>query len=148
MTETTPIVWYRRPGVLVGLCVAVLVAGVGIGLFLAAGEDDDRNEVDTVDTTVPTTSLPTTAPPPPTTVVPPPTAPFEDQCGEGDQVACDQLADDQLDVLCEEGNVDACQVLLARQGDGVTDEDENEDGNGNGNGNSNGNGNGNDDDDD
>lgn len=136
-TEPTPIPWYRRPGVLAGLAVAVLAAGVGVGLFLAAGEGDGGNEVDTVDTTVPT-SPPSTALPPPTTTP----ASVEDQCGDGDQVACDQLTDDQLGALCDEGNVDACQVLLARQGDGATDGDGDDPGNGN-----NGNDNGDDDDD-
>ena len=71
----------------------------------------------------------------------------------GDQVACDRLSDDLLESLCDngDGSLDACQVLLARQGDGVPDGPNGEGegrGNGNGNDGNNGNGNGNGDDDD
>jgi hypothetical protein len=120
MTDTTKAAWYRRPAVLAVIGLLVLAAGVGIGLWLSSGEDDGT-QVDTTDTTVTPTVPPTTTAPPPTTVVTTTTASFADQCAAGDQVACDQLDDDQLDAFCDEGNVDACQVLLARQGDGVPD---------------------------
>ncbi|MET0159224.1 MAG: hypothetical protein ABW279_07050 [Acidimicrobiales bacterium] len=133
--------WYRRPGLLAALALLVLGLGFGVGLLLAAGDDGDQ--VDTTDTTVTSvapTAAPTTAPAttPPTTNTTEP----EDLCAAGDQVACDQLDDDQLQDFCDDGNVDACQVLLARQGDGVPD-GPNGEGNGNGNGKGNGNGNGN-----
>jgi hypothetical protein len=120
MTETGKPAWYRRPGVLAAIGVLLLAAGVGVGLWLSS-EDDDGTQVDTTDTTVAPTVPPTTTAPPPTTVVTTTTVSFADQCAAGDQVACDQLDDDQLDAFCDEGNVDACQVLLARQGDGVPD---------------------------
>lgn len=126
--------WYRRPGLLAALALLVLALGFGVGLLLAAG--DDGEQVDTTDTTVtsvaptvPPTTAPATTPPTTTTVEP------EVLCGAGDQVACDQLDDDQLQAFCDDGNVDACQVLLARQGDGVPD---GPNGEGNGNGNRNG----------
>jgi hypothetical protein len=121
--------WYRRPANLLVLALFVLAAGVGIGLIVSADDDDgtDIDTTDTTDTAPATTAAPptTTAPPPPTTAVTT-TVPIEDQCVGGDQEACDQLPDDRLDELCDDGHgsLDACQVLLARQGDGVPDGDE------------------------
>ncbi len=137
--------WYRRPGVLAVLAVGVLALGFGVGLLLSS-DDDDGDRVGTTGTTAPVT----TAAPAPTTAVPPttvtPTTVVVDDvaaCEGGDQVSCDRLDDDQLQAFCDEGNVDACQVLLARQGDGVPDGP-----NGEANGYGNGNGNGNRDEDD
>jgi hypothetical protein len=140
--------WYRRPGLLTVLALVVLAVAIGVGLLLAADDADDSDTVATGGTTVDTapttepalTAAPTTAPAPTTAS----TAPDEAACVAGDQVACDRLPDDLLDTLCDGGNgsLDACQVLLAHQGDGVPDGPEGE-GQGNGNGN-NGNGNGND----
>jgi hypothetical protein len=136
----TDTAWYRRPKALVAVAAVVLAIGLGVGFVLAA--DDDGTEVDTVGTTAATTPVApaTTAAAPATTAPPPPaTTSPEDGCAAGDQVACDRLDDDVLEEYCDDGNVDACQVLLARQGDGIPDGDE---GRGNGNGN-NGNGRGN-----
>lgn len=130
-TETTP--WYRRPSVLLACAIVVLAAGVGVGLVLSA-RDDDGGLVSTSDTVATTVA---TTPAPITTVVTATTAPAEDRCVAGDQQACDELPDELLDELCDGGNgsLDACQVLLAHQGDGVPDGPEGEgDGNGNGNG--------------
>ena len=145
MTEPTT-AWYRRPGVLAVLAIGVLGLGFGVGLLLSSG-DDDGDRVGTTGTTAPVT---TAAPTPTTTVVPTtvtPTTLVDDvaACEDGDQVSCDRLDDDQLQAFCDDGNVDACQVLLARQGDGVPDGPDGE-GEGNGRGNGNGNGNGHDDD--
>jgi len=131
--------WYRRPGLLAALALLVLALGFGVGLLLAAGDDGDQ--VDTSDTTVTVTTAP------PETTVPSTTASTTSVAGDvdlaacenGDQVSCDRLDDDQLQAFCDDGNVDACQVLLARQGDGVPD-GPNGEGNGNGNGNGNGQG--------
>jgi len=127
MTETDPETpWFRRPAYLVVLALVVLAAGIGVGLFLAADEDDGGTDIAT-EGTAPATTAPapstTTAPPPPTTAAPTTTVPLEDQCVGGDQLACDQLPDDRLDELCDDGHgsLDACQVLLAHQGDGVPD---------------------------
>lgn len=137
MTDEPTAPWYRRPGVLAVLALGVLGLGFGVGLLLAAG--DNGNQVDTIDSTA--TTAPTTVPPPtaPPSTTPPTTAALtaEERCGAGDQVACDELDDDQLQAFCDDGNVDACQVLLARQGDGVPDGPDGE-GNGNGNGRANG----------
>lgn len=117
--------WYRRPRLVLVLAVVVLAAGVGLGLLLSSGDDGDT-VVDTVGTTgAPTTTAPpTTVAPPPTTAAPPATTSPEDGCAAGDQLACDRLDDATLDDYCQDGNEDACQVLLARQGDGIPDGDE------------------------
>jgi hypothetical protein len=123
--ETTP--WFRRPITFLVLALLVLAAGVGVGLMLSA--DDDGDEVSTAGSveTTEATAPPTTAPPS-TTAVTTTTAPAEDRCVAGDQLACDELPDDRLDELCDNGHgsLDACQVLLAHQGDGVPDGPEGE----------------------
>ncbi|HYF46061.1 MAG TPA: hypothetical protein VD926_07610 [Acidimicrobiales bacterium] len=146
--------WYRRVGLLAVLALVVLVGGLAVGLALAAGDDEDGDSVATEGTTTTPTVASTTTLPPATTAAPAPTttaeASAEERCAAGDQLACDELSDERLDELCDggDGNVDACQVLLARQGDGVPDGPNGEgNGNGNANGNGRGNGNGNDDDD-
>jgi hypothetical protein len=120
--------WWRQTSTLVVFGLLILAAGIGVGLILSSG-DDGGDEVSTTGT-VPATTDATTAPPttaaPSTTAVTPTTAPAEDRCVAGDQLACDTLPDDVLDELCDGGNgsLDACQVLLAHQGDGVPDGDE------------------------
>jgi hypothetical protein len=117
--------WYRRPGVLVAFALGVLGVSVGVGLALAAiGGDDDQ--VDATAATV--TTVPTTLPPPPT-VAPVTSPPALALCEAGDQEACDELDDEVLEELCfgrddDDRNEDACQVLLARQGDGDAGDDE------------------------
>ena len=135
--------WYRRPGVLAVVALLVLAAGVGIGLFLSADDDDGVDTVETADSTPDTTVSTTAPPPPPTTAVTTTTSlSAEERCAVGDQEGCDELSTDRLRELCDEGqgNVDACQVLLAREGDGEPDGPDGEGGNGNGNGNDNGDG--------
>ena len=119
MTESEEPAWYRRPVVLGALALFVLLAGVGAGLFLAG--DDEGTQVDTTDTTAASTAPPPATAPPVTTNEATTTVDAASLCADGDQGACDRLDDDQLETFCEEGNVDACQVLLARQGDGVPD---------------------------
>jgi hypothetical protein len=117
--------WFRRPALLGLAAVVVLALGVGIGLLLASGDDGDTVSTSgTTDTTIaPTTTAapPTTAAPAPTTTVS--TDADEAACVGGDQVACDRLPDDLLEELCDggRGSLDACQVLLAHQGDGDPD---------------------------
>jgi hypothetical protein len=123
--ETDPRPWWRQPSTLVVFALIVLAAGVGVGLILSSGDDGDSDEVSTAGTVAPTSES-TTAPPttaPSTTEVTPTTAPAEDRCVAGDQLACDTLPDDVLDELCDggHGSEDACQVLLAHQGDGEPD---------------------------
>lgn len=123
-TESEPKPWWRQPATLVVVALFVLAAGVGIGLILSSGDDDGGrvSTTDSTDTVPPTTAPPTTLPPS-TTAVTSTTAPARDRCLDGDQLACDELTDDELVELCDNGNgsLDACQVLLARQGDGVPD---------------------------
>ena len=133
MTTTDPETpWYRRPTNLLVLALFVLAAGIGVGLIVSADEDDGSDNIATEGTAPATTAAPsTTAAPPPTTAVTTTTVPLEDQCVGGDQLACDQLPDDRLDELCDNGrgSLDACQVLLAHQGDGVPDGPDGEGGN-------------------
>ena len=126
-TPTDERPWWRQPSTLVVLALLVLAIGVGVGLILSSG-DDDGGDVATTGTTPSTTAAttpPTTAAPS-TTAVTSTTAPAEDRCVAGDQLACDTLPDDVLEDLCDggRGSVDACQVLLAHQGDGIPDGDE------------------------
>jgi hypothetical protein len=155
VTDTDPRPWWRQPSTLVVFALIVLAAGIGVGLILSAGDDDDGSgeEISTATTAAPTTTVapttpPTTAAAPITTAVTPTTVPARDRCVAGDQQACDTLTDEELDELCDggRGSEDACQVLLAHQGDGVPDGDEGDgggEGNGNGQGDGNGQGNGN-----
>jgi sugar/nucleoside kinase (ribokinase family) len=117
--ESDPRPWWRQPSTLVVLALFVLAAGIGIGLIVSSGDDGDG--VSTTGTAPPSTTSTTLAPT--TTAVTSTTAPARDRCVAGDQEACDQLEDDELDELCDGGNgsLDACQVLLAHQGDGVPD---------------------------
>ena len=122
MTPTPPIRRALRPVLLpVVLAIVLLAAGCG---------DDDGDTVDTgttTETTVATSVAPTTTAAPPTTAVPTTTvlspADAEAACVAGDQLACDTLGDQRLRELCDggRGSVDACQVLLAREGDGIPD---------------------------
>ena len=127
MTETDPETpWFRRPPVLLVLALVVLAAGVAVGLIVSADDDDGGSDIATAGTApASTTTVPSTTEPPPapTTAVTTTTVSLEDQCVGGDQLACDQLPDDKLDELCDNGHgsLDACQVLLAHQGDGVPD---------------------------
>jgi hypothetical protein len=115
--------WYRRRGLLAVVAVVVLVGGVLVGLALSAGDDGDDGVATGGSTAATTTVAPTTVPAPATTAVTPTTLSAEDRCAAGDQVGCDQLSDERLDELCDDGhgNLDACQVLLAHQGDGEPD---------------------------
>ena len=137
-SETDPRPWWRQPSSLVVLGLIVLAAGVGVGLIMSSSDDDGGDEISTAGT-APATTTASTAPPttaaPSTTAVTSTTAPARDRCVAGDQLACDTLPDDVLDELCDggEGSLDACQVLLAHQGDGEPDGDEGNNGNGNGN---------------
>jgi hypothetical protein len=125
--ESDPRPWWRQPSTLVVFGLIVLALGVGVGLILSSGDDggDEISTEGTVATPTEATSAPTTAAPS-TTAVTSTTAPAEDRCVAGDQLACDTLPDDVLDDLCDggHGSLDACQVLLAHQGDGVPDGDE------------------------
>lgn len=104
--------WYAHPAAI----AAAALLGIGaivVILVLALGGDDDPEP--TIATGVPTTSTTSTTS---TTAV----ATTESRCRGGDQAACDEFSDAQLEIFCNEGVAAACQVLLARQGDGVPDD--------------------------
>jgi hypothetical protein len=112
--------WYRRPAVWVVIAVVVLAGGIAVGLVLADGDDEPEPTTSTTtsSTTTSTTSTTSTTTTSTTTTVVTTTAPSDEvACAAGDQLACDRLTDDQLRAMCDAGNEDACQVLLARQGD-------------------------------
>lgn len=103
--------WYAHPAVLV-LAGLIGVAAIALILVLVfRGDDDTRRSPTTTSTT--TTSTTTTS----TTV-----ATTESRCRAGDQAACDEFSDSELQRLCDEGATAACQVLLSRQGDGIEPE--------------------------
>jgi len=107
--------------VLVLGALLVLGAGVAVG-FVVNGDGEDETPTSTVPPTVTTsttttTTTTTTTVPPTTTAAPPTSVAPLDACAAGDQRACDQLPTPQLQDQCDAGNTDACQVLIARQGD-------------------------------
>jgi len=103
--------WYTSAAVLVlaGLLGLGALVVIGMQVFGSGGDDPSSTKTALL--------APKTAPTTSTTV-----ATTESRCRAGDQQACDEFSDEQLDVLCNEGATAACQVLLARRGDGVPDQ--------------------------
>lgn len=99
--------WYEKPATLVTAGI-IGIASIIIILLLAFGGGDGDDDTDTTTTTSTTTTSTTTTAPETT----------ESRCRAGDQEACDEFSDSQLEALCDEGVTAACQVLLSREGDG------------------------------
>ncbi|MEL7208064.1 MAG: hypothetical protein AAGK32_07500 [Actinomycetota bacterium] len=103
--------WYTHPAAITAAALLGIVAIIVILVLAFGGDDDDPPTTTTSSTTTTSTTTSTTAP-----------QTRESRCRAGDQTACDEFGDDQLRVFCDEGVTAACQVLLARQGDGIPDD--------------------------